>query len=70
MAENGLNACFGGISRTTQTFAVRTAVLTDYKVGKLWVRGFYVYRKLKMLLIFPHMSEIPPFIVLPMAMGR
>ncbi len=37
MAENGLNACFGGISQATQTFAVCTAVLSDYNIGKAGV---------------------------------
>ena len=44
MAENGLNACFGGISRTTQTFAVRSAVLSRYDIGKASVFIFYIDR--------------------------
>ena len=46
MAENGLNACFGDISRTTQTFAVRSAVLAYNKIRQLGVWTFNVDRKL------------------------
>lgn len=54
MAESRLNACFGDISRATQTFAVRTAVLADDIVSKLGVWTFDINGELQFLFILPH----------------
>ena len=46
MAENGLNACFGGISQATQTFAVRSAVLSNNYISQTRIGLFDIYREL------------------------
>lgn len=60
MTERRLNACFGGIDETTQTFAVCTAILSYNNICQSGIGIFNFYGILQKFIVAKHFN-CPPF---------